>query len=415
MKIYTVGGSVRDELLGLPVQDHDYVVIGATPEQMLALGYKPVGADFPVFLHPDTHEEYALARTERKTAPGYKGFVFHAAPNVSLEEDLQRRDLTINAIARDLQTGEFIDPYGGQSDLIARRLRHVGPAFTEDPVRILRVARFAARFAMQGFVVADETLALMQQMVDEGEVDHLVAERVWQELARGLMEPLPSRMFETLRQCGALARILPEVDRLFGVPQSAKSHPEIDSGKHTLMVTDCAARLQQPLSVRFAALTHDLGKGGTAEKYWPYHPQHEEKSVAYVKALCERLRVPNDCRSLAETGARWHGALHRAQSLNTEQLLALFEGCDALRRPERFHQLLALGECDHRGRAGYEDSPYAVCAYLATALAALQTLDQGAIARAAPPTEIADAIRKAKLDCLLQFQMKAAQSSSEQP
>ena len=318
MKIYEVGGSVRDALLGLQSQDRDYVVVGATPEQMVALGYRPVGADFPVFLHPDTHAEYALARTERKTAPGYQGFVFHTSADVTLEEDLARRDFTINAIARDAD-GTLIDPHHGVADIESRLLRHVSDAFIEDPVRVLRGARFAARFADLGFQIAPETKALMQAISRSGELDHLVPERVWQELSRGLMEARPSAMFGVLRDCGALGKILPEIDRLFGVPQHAKSHPEIDTGIHIMMVIDYAAKQNTSLPIRFAALVHDLGKGVTLSEKLPHHPGHEEKGAALVKVLCERLRVPNDCRDLGVLCARWHGEVHNAASLPAER------------------------------------------------------------------------------------------------
>jgi len=401
MKRYAVGGSVRDQLLGLPVRDRDYVVVGATPEEMVAAGYKPVGADFPVFLHPGTHEEYALARTERKTAPGYKGFVFHTSPDVTLEEDLRRRDLTINAIAQD-EAGALIDPHGGQADLKSGVLRHVGEAFTEDPVRILRLARFAARFADRGFRVADETLALMRGMVDAGEVDHLVPERVWQELARGLQEATPSKMFEVLRACGALARILPEVDHLYGVPQSAKSHPEIDTGVHVMMVVDCAAAQNLGLPVRFAALTHDLGKGVTPEKYWPRHPGHEQKSVELLDALCERLRVPADCRDLARITARWHGDVHGALQLTAEKMLAVLDGTDALRRPQRFREFLAACACDHFGRLGFGQAPYPQQDFLLAALSKLHALDFAGIA-GSNPGAVPAAIDRAKLEQLQAF------------
>lgn len=401
MKRYAVGGSVRDQLLGLPVQDRDYVVVGATPEEMVAAGYRPVGADFPVFLHPQTHEEYALARTERKTAPGYKGFVFHTSSDVTLEDDLRRRDLTINAIAQD-ESGALIDPHGGQQDIRDRILRHVGEAFAEDPVRILRLARFAARFADRGFRVADETLALMQKMVDAGEVDHLVPERVWQELARGMMEKTPSKMFDVLRSCGALARILPEVDRLYGVPQSAKSHPEIDTGIHVMMVLDYAASQAFDLPIRFAALTHDLGKGATPEKYWPRHPDHEMKSVKLLDAVCERLRVPADCRDLARITARWHGDAHGARQLSAERMLALLDGTDALRRPARFNEFLDACACDHFGRLGFEKEPYPQREFLRGALAKLQSMDYGAIAKNNPGT-VAEAIDRAKLEQLQSY------------
>lgn len=355
MKIYQVGGSIRDALLGLTVQDRDWVVVGATPEQLAAQGFVPVGRDFPVFLHPVTREEHALARTERKTARGYRGFAVQASPEVTLEEDLARRDLTINAMARDAE-GRLIDPHGGQHDLQARVLRHVTPAFAEDPVRILRLARFAARFA--DFSVAPETQALMCEMVQAGEVDALVPERVWQELSRGLMAPRPSRMFEVLRDCGALRRLLPEVDRLWGVPQSAEHHPEVDTGIHLMMVLDMAARLQAPLTVRFACLGHDLGKGTTPAQVLPRHLGHEERSVRLVRDLCERLRVPNDCRELAELVAREHGHIHRSAELGAAALLRLFERCDALRKPVRFGELLLACECDARGRLGREEAAY---------------------------------------------------------
>ncbi|MDA8261115.1 MAG: multifunctional CCA addition/repair protein [Betaproteobacteria bacterium] len=383
MEIYVVGGAVRDELLGLPVKDRDWVVVGATPQQMLSQGYLQVGQDFPVFLHPRTHEEYALARTERKTAPGYTGFAFHAAPGVTLEQDLMRRDLSINAMARDA-SGTLIDPYGGRADLAARVLRHVAPAFAEDPVRILRVARFAARFA--DFSVAPETLALMRGMVAAGEVDALVAERVWQELARGLMEARPSRMFETLRACGALARLLPELDVLWGVPQRADYHPEVDTGVHVMMVIDMAARLGAPLPARFAALTHDLGKGLTPAEILPRHHGHEARSVTLLETVCERLRVPVDCRDVGRLAARYHGDMHRVAELRPETRLTVLERCDALRRPERFEQILLACEADYRGRLGWEERDYVQAAIWRAALAAIRAVDAGAIAREAAAT-----------------------------
>jgi tRNA nucleotidyltransferase (CCA-adding enzyme) len=376
MQIFRVGGSVRDELLGLPVQDRDWVVVGATPEAMVASGYVPVGKDFPVFLHPETREEYALARTERKTARGYHGFAVHAAPDVTLEQDLARRDLTINAMALPAQEAvaprDVIDPWGGQRDLQARVLRHVTDAFREDPVRILRVARFAARFA--DFSVAPETLALMRGMVDDGEADHLVAERVWQELARGLMEDRPSRMFEVLRACGALRVILPEVDRLWGVPQRAEYHPEIDTGVHLMMVLDMSARLRASLPVRLACLTHDLGKGTTPAELLPRHIGHEERSARLLKGLCERLRVPVACRELAEVVAREHGNIHRSHDFGAAALVRLLERCDAFRKPQRFLDVLLACECDARGRLGFEDTPYPPHARLRQALAAAQSV-----------------------------------------
>jgi tRNA nucleotidyltransferase (CCA-adding enzyme) len=398
MKTYAVGGAVRDELLGLPVKDRDWVVVGATPQEMLAQGFLAVGRDFPVFLHPATHEEYALARTERKTAPGYTGFAFHAAPGVTLEEDLVRRDLTINAIARD-EAGTIIDPHGGRADIAARVLRHVSPAFAEDPVRILRVARFAARFTE--FTVAPETLELMRAMTAAGEVDALVQERVWQELARGLMEARPSRMFELLRECGALARLLPEVDALWGVPQRADYHPEVDTGVHVMMVIDMAARLGAALPARFAALTHDLGKARTPADILPRHHGHETRSVALVEGVCERLKVPVDCRDVARLAARYHGDMHRVEELRPETKLTLLERCDALRRPERFELILLACEADYRGRLGWEEREYAQATVWKAALAAVRAVDAGAIARAtADPKYIPANIGKARVEAL---------------
>jgi tRNA nucleotidyltransferase (CCA-adding enzyme) len=395
MKTYIVGGAVRDRLLGLAVADRDYVVVGATPDEMVAQGYQPVGKDFPVFLHPETHEEYALARTERKSGHGYKGFTVYATPDVTLEEDLQRRDLTINAIAED-ETGALVDPYGGQRDLAARCFRHVSDAFAEDPVRILRVARFAARFT--DFAVAPETNALMRQMVDNGEVDALVPERVWQEIARGLMEAQPSRMFHALRDCGALARLFPEIDRLFGVPQPPEYHPEVDTGVHVMLVVDWAAQQHFSLPVRFAALTHDLGKGVTPPEFWPKHHGHEAKSVELVRALCERIRVPADCRDLAVAVARDHGNVHRAVELRPGTLVELLERVDAFRRPERFEAFLQACECDFRGRPGYEDTPFPPPAYLRQALQAAQAIDAAEVARMADPAGVRDAIFQARTE-----------------
>jgi tRNA nucleotidyltransferase (CCA-adding enzyme) len=380
MHSYIVGGAVRDRLLGLPVQDRDWVVVGATPDQLRTLGYLPVGADFPVFLHPETNEEYALARTERKTAPGYRGFVFQASPEVTLEEDLQRRDLTINAIAEEAD-GSLIDPWGGERDLAQKLLRHVSPAFAEDPVRILRVARFAARFT--DFRVAPETNALMRAMVDAGEADALVPERVWREVSRGLMEAKPSRMFEVLRECGALGRVLPEVARLFGVPQRADYHPEIDTGVHLMMVLDMAARLAAPLTVRFACLGHDLGKGTTPAEVLPRHLGHEERSVELARQMSERLRVDNACRALAEVTAREHGNVHRSGEFGAAAIVRLLERCDALRRPDRFAELLLACECDARGRLGLEDTAYPQRPRLLDALRRVQAVDATAIAAAA--------------------------------
>ena len=377
MKRFLVGGAVRDALLGRPGLDRDWVVVGATPQAMLDAGYVAVGQDFPVFLDPQTHEEHALARTERKTAPGYRGFEVHADTSVTLEDDLLRRDLTINAIAQD-EDGALIDPHGGQRDLAAKVLRHVSPAFAEDPVRILRVARFAARF--DDFTVAPETLALMRQMVEAGEVDALVPERVWQELSRGLMEGKPSRMFETLRSCGALARLLPEVERLWGVAQRADYHPEVDTGVHLMMVLDMSARLNTNLAVRFACLGHDLGKGTTPADVLPRHLGHEQRSVALVRALCERLKVPVACRELAEVVAREHGNIHRSAEFGAAALLRLLERCDAFRRPDRFADTLLACECDARGRGGLEESPYPQRERLAQVLRLALSVDTAAVA-----------------------------------
>jgi len=346
-QVFEVGGAVRDALLGRPVNDRDWVVVGTDPQAMQQAGFLPVGRDFPVFLHPRTHEEYALARSERKTAPGYRGFVFHAARDVTLEQDLARRDLTINAIAR-ADDGTLVDPHDGRRDLHSRVLRHVSPAFAEDPVRILRLARFAARFA--DFTVAPETMKLMRGMVADGEADALVAERVWQELSRGLMKAKPSRMFEVLRECGALKRLLPEVDRLWGVPQPEAHHPEIDTGVHVMMVLDTSAQLDASLSVRYACLGHDLGKGTTPADLLPRHIGHEQRSVALLREVSARLRVPNDCRELAELVAREHGNLHRSMGFDAAAVLRLLERCDALRQPLRFDEALLACECDARGR-----------------------------------------------------------------
>lgn len=377
VQTYCVGGAVRDRLLGLAVQDHDWVVVGSTPEAMEAQGFQPVGRDFPVFLHPVTHEEYALARTERKTARGYKGFVVSASPEVTLEQDLLRRDFTVNAIAEDAE-GNLYDPHQGIADLRAGILRHVSPAFNEDPVRILRAARFAARF---GFQIAPETLILMRDMVANGEVDALVPERVWQELARGLMELRPSRFFTTLRDCGALAKIMPEVDALFGVPQPAKYHPEIDCGIHTMMVVDDAAQHGYPLEVRFAALTHDLGKGATPKEVLPRHLGHEQRGVALVQRLAERLRATGECRDLALLAARYHGDIHRAMELRADTIVRLFQSADAWRRPERFGQLLQACAADARGRMGSEQQLYPQADYLLELLTVARAVNAGEIAR----------------------------------
>lgn len=372
MKTYLVGGAVRDALLGITGADRDWVVVGSTPEAMVALGFTPVGKDFPVFLHPQTHEEYALARTERKTAPGYKGFVVHASPEVTLEEDLARRDLTINAMAQ-TDDGSVVDPFGGQRDLQNKVLRHVTDAFREDPVRILRVARLAARYPE--FSVAPQTMALMQDMVRAGEVNALVSERVWQELAKGLMAKQPSRLLQVLRECGALHVLLPEVDRLYGVPQPPEHHPEIDTGVHLEMVLDETARVHAPLEVRFAALCHDLGKGTTDKTLLPRHIGHEQRSVKLLRGLCERWRVPVPCRELAEVVAREHGHVHGAMSFGADALLRLLVRCDAIRRPDRFERVLMACECDARGRLGLQDRHYPQAAHLHNMLKAALSVD----------------------------------------
>jgi tRNA nucleotidyltransferase (CCA-adding enzyme) len=400
MQTYVVGGAVRDALLGRPVVDRDWVVVGATPEDMVQAGFRPVGKDFPVFLHPETHEEYALARTERKTAPGYHGFVFHTSPEVTLEEDLVRRDLTINAMAR-AEDGTLVDPFNGQADLHARLFRHVSASFAEDPVRILRLARFAARFA--DFTVAPDTLALMRSMVEAGEVDALVPERVWQEVARGLMEAAPSRMLTVLRDCGALARIMPELDALWGVPQPPLHHPEVDTGAHMLLVIDEAARKNLPLAGRFAALMHDLGKGNTPAETWPAHHGHEGMGVRLIGELCRRLKVPNDCRELAVLTAREHGNVSRALILRSNTLVTLFERCDGLRKPERFADMLKACECDFRGRGGPEHDfatrPFPQGPYMLATLAVARAVDAGAVASrlADQPAKIKDAVHAARV------------------
>ena len=407
MQIYMVGGAVRDALLGLPVKDRDWVAVGATPQQLLDAGYLAVGKDFPVFLHPVTKDEVALARQERKTAPGYHGFAFHAAPDVTLEQDLSRRDLTINSIAIQaintpataenasklklnsklksalnvdfpLKLAQLIDPNGGLQDLANKVLRHISPAFTEDPVRILRLARFAARFS--DFTVAVETMALMRQMVQNGEVDALVSERVWQEIAKGLMETKPSRMFEVLRECGALQRLLPELDRLWGVPQRAEYHPEIDTGVHAMMVLDMSARLDCNLAIRYACLCHDFGKGTTPAHVLPRHIGHEDRSVRLLREVSARLRVPTECKELAEVVAREHGNIHRSGDFSAAATVRLLERCDAFRKPARFAEVLLACECDARGRLGFEDAAYPQRQRLLQSLAAAQSVDTGQIA-----------------------------------
>ena len=419
MQIYMVGGAVRDRLLGLPVQDHDWVVVGATPEQMVARGYLPVGKDFPVFLHPDTREEYALARTERKSGRGYKGFTVFTSPDVTIEDDLARRDLTINAIAaRADWTGaegqkdpEFIDPFNGRRDLRAKVLRHVTAAFREDPVRILRLARFAARF--HDFAIAPETMALLREMVQEGEADHLVPERVWQELARGLMEDHPVRLFDVLRDCGALRVVLPELDRLWGVPQRPEYHPEVDTGVHVMMVLQQAARLGASLPVRWACLMHDLGKGTTPTDVLPRHIGHEARSARLLRAVAERLRVPTECTELAEVVAREHGNIHRSAELNAAALVRLLERCDAFRKPARFADALLACECDARGRLGMEDDAYPQRPRLLAALAAAQgvqtaSVAQAAMAHGAQGAAIGQAVAKARAQAVQGWMDEAA-------
>lgn len=378
MEIYLVGGAVRDKLLGLKPTEHDWVVVGSTPEEMLRLGYRPVGKDFPVFLHPDTQDEYALARTERKTAPGYTGFEFHADADVTLEQDLLRRDLTINAMAED-SNGKLIDPFNGQEDLNNGLLRHVSPAFVEDPVRILRVARFAARFARWGFHVAHGTNALMRKMVSNGEVDALVPERVWAETDKALGESNPERFFEVLRGCGALEKIFPEIDALFGVPQPEKHHAEIDTGIHAMMVLEQAVKISNDRVVRFAALVHDLGKGTTPKEQLPQHIGHEERSAELVEQMCRRLRAPNDYRELGILCARYHTHCHRAFELRADTIVKTLEALDVFRRPERFEQFLLACTADARGREGHEDDPYPQAAFLRKAAQACRDIDNQAI------------------------------------
>lgn len=368
MKTYLVGGAVRDELLGYPFKEKDWVVVGATIDDMITAGYQQVGKDFPVFLHPKTKEEHALARTERKTAAGYKGFEVHASPEVTLEEDLIRRDLTINAIAKD-ETGKFIDPYDGITDIDNKILRHVSDAFAEDPVRILRIARFMARYAHLGFSVASDTMVLMQNMVAAGEVDALVPERVWQEMEKALSERTPMSFIETLRECGALKRILPELDCLWGVPQPEEHHPEIDTGIHTMMVLEQACKLSDDSQVRFAALVHDLGKGATPKDEWPRHINHEARGADIVKIVCQRLRIPNDYRDLAERTARFHLHYHRALELKPATVVKTLEQLDAFRKPERFEKFLLASEADARGRPGYENKNFPQADYFRQTLA----------------------------------------------
>jgi tRNA nucleotidyltransferase (CCA-adding enzyme) len=405
MKTYLVGGAVRDKLLGRSVTEKDWVVVGSSPEQMQHLGFTPVGKDFPVFLHPQTKEEYALARTERKTGKGYGGFSFYCGEEVTLEDDLIRRDLTINAMAEDEQ-GNIIDPYHGQKDLAARLLRHVSPAFAEDPVRILRIARFAARYNSLGFQVAEETIALMQTMVANGEVDHLVAERVWKEMERALGEPNPEIFIEVLRTSNALARLFPEIQALFGVPQTATHHPEIDTGIHTLMSLQQAVKLSTDTCVRFATLLHDLGKGTTPSAEWPRHIAHEDRSLPLVKKLCDRITAPKEYKELALIVAQWHTHCHRALELKPVTLLKVLQSTDAFRRPERFEQFLLCCEADARGRTGFEDRPYPQANYFRTALNESQNIDIATIqAQGFTGKAIGDEVSRQRLQNLNQLKV----------
>lgn len=408
METYLVGGSVRDQLLGLSVKDRDWVVVGSTPEQMIAEGYQAVGKDFPVFLHPKTHEEYALARTERKTAPGYRGFIVHADPDVTLEQDLARRDLTINAIAQS-SDGTLIDPFNGQNDLKNKILRHVSPAFAEDPVRVLRLARFAARF---NFTVADATKTLILEMINAGELEHLVPERVWQELEKALKTDQPSLFFTTLKQVHALAILFPEVDRLFGVPQVPKWHPEVDTGIHVMMVIDQAARLSDDIAVRFAALCHDLGKGTTPSDVLPQHIGHEHRSIGLTKALCDRLRVPSDIQALAMKVAEFHTHIHLLNELRSATILKVFEALDAFRKPHRVKQFLLACEADFRGRPGYEDKPMPEIALFQDYFDAIQAVTaKPFINSGLTGPAISQAIRKQRIEIIKQHADVAKQNN----
>ena len=412
MQVYLVGGAVRDHLLGRPVKDNDWVVTGATPEDMIKLGYEQVGADFPVFLHPETHEEYALARTERKSGKGYQGFVCDFSSGVTLEDDLLRRDLTINAMAQ-ADDGSIIDPHNGQADLEARLLRHVSPAFQEDPLRVLRVARFAARFADAGFSVAPETLTLMKTMVEAGELEHLVAERVWTETQRALLEDQPAVYFQVLRECGALAAWFPELDALFGVPQPEKYHPEIDCGRHALLSLEASVPMSSALSVRWAALIHDLGKALTPDSEWPRHFGHEKKGVKPIRQLCQRLKCPNDPTSLALLSSEFHTHIHRAFELRPETLLKVFDQLDVWRKPERFEEFLLVCIADARGRTGFEDCAYPQADYIREALTEAQKITardviaegvQGPAIRAALAEKRTASLTTWKKEALIRFQ-----------
>lgn len=406
METYLVGGGVRDQLLGLPIKDRDWVVVGSSPEQMLQKGFRPVGKDFPVFLHPDSHEEYALARTERKTAPGYKGFAIHADPSVTLEQDLARRDLTINAIAQD-DNGKLIDPYNGQQDLNTKTLRHVSEAFTEDPVRVLRIARFAARF---NFTIADETKVLIRQMVDAKELDHLVPERVWQELAKALQAKQPSLFFTTLRDAGALQSLFPEVDRLFGVPQVPKWHPEVDTGVHVMMVIDQAALLSNDVAVIFAALCHDLGKGTTPEDILPHHNGHEARSIGLTQQLCQRIRPPKEIQTLAIKVAEYHTHMHLLMELKPETILKVINALDAFRKPQQFEQYLLASEADFRGRPGYENADMPNVSIFKQCYQACKSVDiKAIIEQGLEGKAIAEMCDKQRIEAISQVMQKAKQ------
>lgn len=402
MQVYLVGGAVRDEQLGLPAKERDWCVVGATPAEMKQAGYRQVGKDFPVFLHPETGEEYALARTERKTAAGYHGFEFHTDPSVTIEDDLGRRDLTVNAIARDA-SGKLVDPYGGLGDIRDRVLRHVSDAFVEDPVRVLRVARFAARFTYLGFVIAPETMSLMRSIAASGELDALVPDRVWKETELALTGRDCRVYFETLRECGALEVLFPEVDRLFGVPQPAQWHPEIDTGIHVMMVLDQAEKLSPDLEIRFAALVHDLGKGTTRKYSLPSHPGHETRGVKLIRRLAERLPVPNACRDLGMLVSEYHTHCHRAFELRAGTILRVLEATDAFRRPRRFEQFLLACEADARGRKGLEDRHYTQVDLLRGAFAAASGVDAAAIAASHEGKAIGEAIRRERLAAVEAF------------
>ncbi|MDG9852816.1 multifunctional CCA addition/repair protein [Pseudomonas nitroreducens] len=400
MQIYKVGGAVRDRLLGIPFSDTDWVVVGASADEMLAQGYRPVGADFPVFLHPKTGEEYALARTERKSGRGYGGFTFYASPDVTLEDDLIRRDLTINAMAED-NDGKVIDPYHGQEDLEARLLRHVSPAFAEDPLRVLRVARFAARYAPLGFSVAPETLALMRELSESGELEALTAERSWKEISRALMESRPDVFIQVLRDCGALAVLMPEVDALFGVPQPPQHHPEVDTGEHVLAVLRECAQYDQPLSVRWACLVHDVGKGETRKEDWPKHHAHEHLGLPLIDALNARFKVPRDCQELARLVGEYHTHCHRALELRPTTVLELLQSFDVYRRPQRFEEFLAASEMDARGRHGLEDRDYPQAEYLrGAAQAARAVAVRPLLEKGYKGAELGEALKRERLNAL---------------